>query len=69
MKSVTSRKFLTLFQVSEAKIRDESTKVERKVSRGAETPDLQFYHNKNPAIRLLLGSLWADCQKQGRNIQ
>ena len=51
------------------KVREESTKVERKVSRGAETPDLQFFHNKNPAFPTLLGCLWADCQKQGKNIQ
>ena len=60
--------YMTLFQVSEAKVREESTKVERKVSRGAETPDLQFFQNKNPALPSMLSCLWGNFQKQGKNI-
>ena len=47
--------FWTLFQISGAKTRQESIKLERKVSRGAKTPDLPFFHYKIPAIPLLLG--------------
>ena len=61
--------FWTLFQISGAKTRQESIKLERKVSRGAETPNLQIFQNKNPALPSLLGCLWADCQKQGKSIQ
>ena len=61
--------FWTLFQISGAKTRQESIKLERKVSRGAETPDLPFFHHKIPAVPLLLGCRWVDFQNQGKNLQ